>query len=232
MRRAAFRAIMQKMTGLLRAALPLQFIPARGRKQPRLYITVVLGQLQFIPARGRKHVCIDINVRFCALQFIPARGRKHVIILASAPGASDCNLSPQGDGNQTSRPSDHAHCVLQFIPARGRKPASIHHFCPSFIAIYPRKGTETISTLSACLSVISYCNLSPQGDGNDFTVCRNLFFSLIAIYPRKGTETEIVGRYPIKPLLPFIPARGRKRGLVGDAVLCDNCNLSLQGDGN
>ncbi len=54
-------------------------------------------------------------------------------------------------------------------------------------------------------------NLSPQGDGNSRTFCRNLRKPSISTYPRKGTETDIL-RLRCYRLRHF--------------------NLSPQGDGN
>ena len=103
-------------------SLPLQFIPARGRKllavshikvhpaycnlSPRgdeniryTVFAVSHDQLQFIPARGRKRKGLDGCGLYRILQFIPARGRKHPRIAEKL-----------------------RRCVLlQFIPARGRK---------------------------------------------------------------------------------------------------------------
>ena len=79
-------------------SLPLQFIPARGRKLSRCFDGAVALVLQFIPARGRKLFgCRVVSVEH-SLQFIPARGRKHFRIYA-----------------------DRFTLELQFIPARGRK---------------------------------------------------------------------------------------------------------------
>ena len=104
-------------------SLPLQFIPARGRK---LYILVrpgTLYRLQFIPARGRKPRYFEDWAEMLELQFIPARGRKHskttflvvLIILQFIPArgrkrkksvnvssSADCNLSPRGDENRSN----------------------------------------------------------------------------------------------------------------------------------
>ena len=85
-----------------RCSIPLQFIPARGRKRRVPPLPVVPILLQFIPARGRKLIVrfpvsttsrIAIYPRegtetfpfspWCnllSLQFIPARGRKHFVI--------------------------------------------------------------------------------------------------------------------------------------------------------
>ena len=104
-----------------RVGFALQFIPARGRKRPKLFVklnsfakiaiypregteTSALPRLreerplQFIPARGRKHVIrARENIGF-TLQFIPARGRK-LPWLPFCPFLPYCNLSPRGDGN-------------------------------------------------------------------------------------------------------------------------------------
>ena len=83
-------------------SLPLQFIPARGRKRNSNKILPILALLQFIPARGRKPLHRPFSYRSQRLQFIPARGRKQVEEVC----AGLCHL-------------------LQFIPARGRK-QSLH----------------------------------------------------------------------------------------------------------
>ena len=78
-----------------------------------------------------------------------------------------------------------------------------------YIAIYPRKGTETHPVFPVVKPW--NCNLSPQGDGNEeinamifhlpiailspqgdgnFPVASVKRFATIAIYPRKGTETK------------------------------------------
>ena len=106
---------------------------------------------------------------------------------------------------------------MQFIPARGRKPSRYSY------------GTT-----------IDYCNLSPRGDGNDYTRFvrrRNRiaiypregtetqsrwdppFPSRIAIYPREGTETNIFGSLLDVFPLQFIPARGRKPWYRGRFLL-------------
>ena len=121
--------------------------------------------------------------------------------------------------------------ALQFIPARGRKS---HRHAPAWhsvrIAIYPREGTETVSSDLSILIVVD-CNLSPRGDGNHhylyhFRHCYHCNLSprgdgntrqgncgsesVIAIYPREGTETKA----------GVTPAQ------------CGYCNLSPRGDGN
>ena len=83
-------------------------------------------QIATYPRKGTetKHLC---NKRQgIALQFIPARGRKQ---LFDEPlvFAVHCNLSPQGDGND------------------GLNVGIVKNM---FIAIYPRKGTETMDLMS------------------------------------------------------------------------------------
>ena len=100
-------------------SLPLQFIPARGRKlfAPLQYSRIQDCNLsprgdenqrrphqdpgrplQFIPARGRKPICSMVNHSGLTLQFIPARGRK-LSNCSYQLLPSHCNLSPRGDEN-------------------------------------------------------------------------------------------------------------------------------------
>ena len=57
-------------------SLPLQFIPARGRKPFASSLLFANKTLQFIPARGRKLPVASSEAASTVLQFIPARGRK------------------------------------------------------------------------------------------------------------------------------------------------------------
>ena len=123
--------------------------PRKGTETPRRPGSGCSFRLQFIPARGRKLVGIVELRLFKSLQFIPARGWK-----------------------LTSRRHGQHRAKLQFTPARGRKHlAEASRYGVPLIAIYPRKGTETLF----CLALL-------------------FFFYLIAIYPRKGTETSCVQR--------------------------------------
>ena len=72
--------------------------------------------------------------------------------------------SPQGDGN--------------------KRPLPLLRHCP--IAIYPREGTKTSTTMAVCTS------------------------TMIAIYPREGTKTHCKRETKLDIPLQFIPARGRK----------------------
>ena len=142
LRRAAFCAIMQKMTGLLRAALPLQFIPARGRKREAPSPGLDFLQLQFIPARGRKLDAVHLG-----------------IVL------DDCNLSPQGDENVLARANRSDMSTLQFIPARGRKLVGlVIEVQAVLLQFIPARGRKLFLIDDDAVTVD--CNLSPQGDGN------------------------------------------------------------------
>ena len=122
--------------------------PARGRKLHLSFLRLFCVPLQSIPARGRKHAGYTplARVLHCnlspqgdgnqlsayystltvSLQLIPARGRKLVGIL------------------------EQFHVIqlqlMQLIPARGRKPRVTGvRLTITNIATYPRKGTETKS---------------------------------------------------------------------------------------
>ena len=97
--------------------------------------------MQFIPARGRKLTSRRHGQHRAKLQFTPARGRKHQGCVRIVHHLIDCNLSPQGDGNERTsiRNVLHIHCNLSpqgdGNPARMTRPLRYKH-----------------------------CNLSPQGD--------------------------------------------------------------------
>ena len=123
------------------------------------------------------------------LQFIPARGRKQFTVYNNVRVGRCCNLSPRGDGNRFT------HRML-FI---------------SWVAIYPREGTETSPVLiarsfSVRLQFIPARGRKPTHQHHWF--CRH---PPVAIYPREGTET--------RQSIPCIPQT------------C-SCNLSPRGDGN
>ena len=170
--------------------LPLQLIPARGRKPNSLFIDDEAFRLQLIPARGRKRVFRNRLHIGWALQLIPARGRKHskhsimginsTLQLIPARGRKRC-LTPI---KSTS------HMLLQLIPARGRKPgANVVHFRGQNSCNLSPRGDGNAQGVRV-LAVPSRCNLSPRGDGN---------FLL-----QKG----VLGGKAF--LLQLIPARGQK----------------------
>ena len=124
-------------------SLPLQFIPARGRKlicgnvhgfysgiaiYPRegtkttTILTIAKSLLlQFIPARGRKHPRIAEKLRRCVLlQFIPARGRKQIKFISKSFSLTLQFIPARGRKRIVAR-CHHNQPALQFIPARGRK---------------------------------------------------------------------------------------------------------------
>ena len=119
----------------------LQFIPARGRKQP-CGLPFLLGcALQFIPARGRKRILGSLFAAVITLQFIPARGRKLNSTVFNY--TYEITIYPR-KGTETGLQCFALYSpILQFIPARGRK------------LIEVRNSRST-----------SDYNLSPQGDGN------------------------------------------------------------------
>ena len=101
-------------------SLPLQFIPARGRK---LFAPLQYSRIQDcnLSPRGDENQRRPHQDPGRPLQFIPARGRKHTRS-QSQSCHSHCNLSPRGDEN------------------RREYMAHLHAGC---IAIYPREGTKT-----------------------------------------------------------------------------------------
>ena len=140
-----------------------------------------------------------------------------------------CNLSPQGDGNSVPTCICDSSLRLQFIPARGRKPISPEKIGRIVnIAIYPRKGTETrhprIYQPRQCIAIY------PRKGTETCPNIRIYLDSLLAIYPRKGTETWREQRKGAARLLQFIPARGRKPGILAVSFQHGNCNLSPRGD--
>lgn len=100
-------------------SLPLQFIPARGRKhqqQVRKHLTVKIAiypregtetpcrnccypwaWVAFIPMRGRKLSRFKPSFLVHLLQLIPARGRKPTTFPVRMTVDHNCNLSPRGD---------------------------------------------------------------------------------------------------------------------------------------
>ena len=83
--------------------------------------------------------------------------------------------------------SKNVSLVLKFIPVRGRKPFLVVKLWQAPAEIYPREGTETISS-----TMISYplkAEIYPREGTETKTQINNHLISLVEIYPREGTET-------------------------------------------
>ena len=130
--------------GVWQTILPLQLIPARGRKHfPATQWSRSAG-LQLIPARGRKPLkgnilnqSADYNISpqgdgnviisthsvacSCVIATYPRKGTETAIFSCPSLVRTDCNLSPQGDGNSHTLTASSQNHLLQHIPARGRK---------------------------------------------------------------------------------------------------------------
>ena len=98
--------------------------------------------------------------------------------------------------------------IIAIYPRKGTEtPSRGQRFRTYPIATYPREGTETAPPCRTLWARL-HCNLSPQGDGNSL--------------PMIATTLSIS--------LQFIPARGRKLGIVCEITSKNYCNLSPQGD--
>ena len=107
-------------------SLPLQFIPARGRK---------LWQ-----NRRRKHPD--------AIAIYPREGTKTRWFKQRRTGQVDCNLSPRGDENIPEVNHNHATAIAIY-PREGTKTLQLEPlFSVNGIAIYPREGTKTYGSAS------------------------------------------------------------------------------------
>ena len=96
--------------------------------------------------------------------------------------------SPQGDGNKRPLPLLR-HCPIAIYPREGTKTSTTMAVCTStMIAIYPREGTKTCRVF-ACSQWLCNCNLSPRGDEN---------------------LSKYLAALSVPTSLQFIPARGRK----------------------
>ena len=121
--------------------------------------------LQFIPARGRKPIVSKSLFNCQRLQFIPARGRK-LYDNASIIDIRDIAIYPR-EGTKTfcGLPAE-ADPSIAIYPREGTK--TCKHPCKGFaahIAIYPREGTKTCQSQQGYRASCN-CNLSPRGDEN------------------------------------------------------------------
>ena len=144
--------------------------PREGTETKRSFSAFILLRLQFIPARGRKHRCSFMksvlkgcnlsprgdgnwmSLRTCKMFWVAIYPREGTETMSSPSRFSSricCNLSPRGDGNSRKYRAKWASHALQFIPARGRKRASWEAiYSMVSVAIYPREGTETITSIT------------------------------------------------------------------------------------
>ena len=92
----------------------------------------------------------DLSAKF-AIAIYPREGTKTRRNQSPCNGRTDCNLSPQGDGNCRTRADNLHQLVLQFIPARGRKLSGIvvnvHRLALQFI---PARGQKSTSATGVC----------------------------------------------------------------------------------
>lgn len=115
--------------------------------------------------RGRKRIFFYCSLKVSTLQFIPVRGRKHAVIRPSLL-VTDCNLSPQGDGNPPRIGFWLRLIELQFIPARGQKSTSATGVCQqrrcfafSYILFY-RLGAAPAGIVFVTGSALTPCGTS------------------------------------------------------------------------
>ena len=80
-------------------SLPLQFIPARGRKLRPIAEPDQTEELQFIPARGRKLFSMVIFLSFRVYCNLSPRGDENDGVIQIQLVINNCNLSPRGDEN-------------------------------------------------------------------------------------------------------------------------------------
>ena len=150
---------------LLMLALPIFFIPARGRKLLHLLLCIIINGFSLSPrGDGNPEIyCIGADVHdflypregtettasfsrriiVALIFFIPARGRKQQVVVP-AKFYLRFSLSPRGDGSIFSNFPHKIWCPrIFFIPARGRK--QIQHIRNLGVDdfLYPREGTET-----------------------------------------------------------------------------------------
>ena len=81
--------------------------------------------LQFIPARGRKHRDKSLLNPPSNIAIYPREGTKTSSPCGLTTKSRNCNLSPRGDENRCAGHRTRPIIILQFIPARGRKRAGI-----------------------------------------------------------------------------------------------------------
>lgn len=103
--------------------------------------------------------------------------------------------------------------IVKLHPARGRKPlvfaVCVHFF---FIAIYPRKGTETRSDLLHS-TFCADCNLSPQGDENLPHTGQTLKRQHCNLSPQGDDNLFVSHIAYFLFCMRFSPVRGRKHSI-------------------
>ena len=200
--------------GVWQTILPLQLIPARGRKRQLILNLHNLGIDCNLSPQGDGNSLPHLRVTYFTIATYPRKGTEtvHFHVLFSANGFH-YNISPQGDGNVT----DSSTCTpqmyrLQHIPARGRKQCVLCLELQLEIATYPRKRTETES-FQTFRSEFHY-NISPQGDGNIAASRKLNIIHTLQHIPARGRKPVGVNRYKIIiDKITMYPRKGTETGM-------------------
>ena len=102
----------------------------------------------------------------------------------------------------------------------------------SWVAIYPREGTETSPVLIARSFSVRLQFIPARGRKPAVKIGLD-HFCVVAIYPREGTETKISISAIASAAVAIHPREGTEtQGNYGILFFVVGCNLSPRGDGN